>query len=115
MNCLIFGDGDDSIQFDNTNYGTTGAPIMDKHTQDFMERRKIAMIATTIFFFASAAVLLWIGSYGTRLAIAGAFIAAGYSQFAFQSYTMISQRVSLIASYIALCLLLFAVCLAIPW
>lgn len=73
----------------------------------------VAMFFSAFFFLAAAALIIFIGRETSWAFVAASLIAGGFSQFAFQDFSKVSQRVSIITAWISVIFLITALIYAV--
>ncbi len=85
----------------------------DLQLQLLAKKSFVAMFFSGLFFLAAAALICFIGRETAWAFIAAALIAGGFSQFAFQDYSRISQLVSIVTAWISVAFLITALICAV--
>ncbi len=83
------------------------------HIQMLAKKSFVAMFFSGFFFLAAAALICFIGRETAWAFVAASLIAGGFSQFAFQDFSKVSQRVSIITAWISVIFLITALIYAV--
>ncbi|MEN5278881.1 hypothetical protein ABE527_18290 [Brucella sp. TWI432] len=85
----------------------------DLQLQLLAKKSFVAMFFSGLFFLAAAALICFIGRETAWAFVAASLIAGGFSQFAFQDFSKLSQRVSIITAWISVVFLITALISAV--